>query len=60
MHSNSALPLHYRVSGVWGGHEGSFLLWCLMLGVWMLAWPGHAEARANLLADRLESTPSGR
>jgi cytochrome c-type biogenesis protein CcmF len=37
MHSNSALPLHYRVSGVWGGHEGSFLLWCLMLGVWMLA-----------------------
>jgi cytochrome c-type biogenesis protein CcmF len=36
-HSNSALPLHYRVSGVWGGHEGSFLLWCLMLGVWMLA-----------------------
>ncbi|HEX5768884.1 MAG TPA: heme lyase CcmF/NrfE family subunit, partial [Burkholderiales bacterium] len=37
MHSNSALPLHYRVSGVWGGHEGSFLLWCLMLAVWMLA-----------------------
>ena len=37
MHSNSALPLHYRVAGVWGGHEGSFLLWCLMLSVWMLA-----------------------
>ena len=37
MHSNSALPLHYRVSGVWGGHEGSFLLWCLMLGGWMFA-----------------------
>jgi cytochrome c-type biogenesis protein CcmF len=37
MHSNSALPLHYRVSGVWGGHEGSFLLWCLMLGAWMFA-----------------------
>ena len=36
-HSNSALPLHYRVSGVWGGHEGSFLLWCLMLAIWMLA-----------------------
>jgi cytochrome c-type biogenesis protein CcmF len=36
-HSNSALPLHYRVSGVWGGHEGSFLLWCLMLSVWMVA-----------------------
>ena len=37
MHSNSALPLHYRVSGVWGGHEGSFLLWCLMLSIWMVA-----------------------
>ncbi len=32
--SNSMLPLHYRISGVWGGHEGSILLWLLMLGVW--------------------------
>ena len=37
MHSNSALPTHYRFAGVWGGHEGSFLLWCLILGVWMVA-----------------------
>jgi cytochrome c-type biogenesis protein CcmF len=37
MHSNSQLPLQYRVSGVWGGHEGSLLLWTLMLGVWMTA-----------------------
>ncbi len=29
--SNSALPLHYRIAGVWGGHEGSLLLWLLML-----------------------------
>jgi len=43
-HSNSALPLHYRVAGVWGGHEGSLLLWTLMLGVWMTAaavFSGH-------------------
>jgi len=32
--SNSALPLAYRISGVWGGHEGSILLWILMLCVW--------------------------
>ncbi len=32
--SNSALPLAYRISGVWGGHEGSLLLWVLMLCVW--------------------------
>ena len=37
LNSNSALPLHYRVAGAWGGHEGSLLLWCLMLGVWMSA-----------------------
>jgi cytochrome c-type biogenesis protein CcmF len=36
-HSNSALPLLYRVAGVWGGHEGSLLLWILMLSIWMLA-----------------------
>ncbi|HEX6706452.1 MAG TPA: heme lyase CcmF/NrfE family subunit [Albitalea sp.] len=36
-HSNSALPLAYRIAGVWGGHEGSLLLWLLMLTGWMLA-----------------------
>lgn len=36
-HSNSALPLEYRIAGVWGGHEGSLLLWILMLTGWMLA-----------------------
>ncbi len=34
--SNSALPAAYRVTGVWGGHEGSILLWTLILGVWTL------------------------
>ncbi|MDR2165385.1 MAG: heme lyase CcmF/NrfE family subunit [Zoogloeaceae bacterium] len=33
-HSNSLLPLVYRVAGVWGGHEGSLLLWILMLSWW--------------------------
>jgi cytochrome c-type biogenesis protein CcmF len=36
-HSNSALPLQYRIAGVWGGHEGSLLLWLLMLNIWTLA-----------------------
>ena len=35
--SNSALPLQYRIAGVWGGHEGSLLLWVMMLSIWMLA-----------------------
>ena len=37
MNSNSALPLHFRVAASWGSHEGSLLLWCLMLGLWMSA-----------------------
>jgi cytochrome c-type biogenesis protein CcmF len=36
-HSNSKLPLEYRVAAVWGGHEGSLLLWTLILAGWTLA-----------------------
>ena len=32
--SNSRLPLIYLISGVWGGHEGSLLLWSLVLALW--------------------------
>ena len=35
--SNSALPLQYRIAAVWGGHEGSLLLWVLMLCGWIMA-----------------------
>ncbi|MDN3919146.1 heme lyase CcmF/NrfE family subunit [Roseateles violae] len=35
--SNRALPLAYRLAAVWGGHEGSLLLWLLMLGLWTVA-----------------------
>ncbi|HXF65185.1 MAG TPA: heme lyase CcmF/NrfE family subunit, partial [Burkholderiales bacterium] len=35
--SNSALPLAYRIAGVWGGHEGSLLLWVLILTAWTVA-----------------------
>jgi cytochrome c-type biogenesis protein CcmF len=36
-HSNSQLPAAYKFAAVWGGHEGSFLLWLLMLAGWTLA-----------------------
>ena len=35
--SNSRLPLHYRLAATWGSHEGSLLLWALMLGLWTVA-----------------------
>ncbi len=36
-HSNSQLPWIYKLSAVWGNHEGSLLLWGLILSAWSLA-----------------------
>jgi cytochrome c-type biogenesis protein CcmF len=36
-HSNSLLPWYYKFSAVWGAHEGSFLLWVLIMAGWTLA-----------------------
>ncbi len=35
--SNSRLPVYYRIAATWGAHEGSLLLWVLLLSVWTLA-----------------------
>jgi len=35
--SNSLLPDRYKISAVWGAHEGSFLLWVLIFSGWTLA-----------------------
>ena len=35
--SNSLLPLVYRYTAVWGAHEGSLLLWALILALWTAA-----------------------
>ena len=35
--SNSELPLAYRLAATWGSHEGSLLLWVLMLAGWTMA-----------------------
>lgn len=32
--SNTLLPYYYKISAVWGGHEGSLLLWVLVLSWW--------------------------
>jgi cytochrome c-type biogenesis protein CcmF len=36
-HSNSQLPIYFKLSAVWGGHEGSLLLWALILSGWTVA-----------------------
>ncbi|AGG34106.1 MAG: heme lyase CcmF/NrfE family subunit [Polynucleobacter sp.] len=33
-HSNSQMPVIYRLGAVWGGHEGSLLLWIFLLSTW--------------------------
>ncbi len=33
-HSNASLPFLYKISAVWSGHEGSLLLWILLLALW--------------------------
>jgi cytochrome c-type biogenesis protein CcmF len=53
--SNSLLPLHYRFTAVWGAHEGSQLLWVLVLALWTAAVALFsrglpAEFRARVLA----------
>ena len=55
--SNSQLPLQYRFAATWGSHEGSMLLWVLMLAVWTLAVvapeppPARRDGRARARRD---------
>lgn len=35
--SNTELPFHFRLAATWGSHEGSLLLWVLMLAGWSVA-----------------------
>ena len=36
-HSHTATPLMYKITGVWGNHEGSLLLWAMTLSIWTVA-----------------------
>ena len=51
--SNSALPLLYRVAAVWGGHEGSLMLWVLLLAVWTIAVTVSSRQLPQDLAARI-------
>ncbi len=37
LNSNTKLPAVYKITAIWGGHEGSMLLWVFTLAMWMLA-----------------------
>jgi len=51
--ANSALPLQYKISAVWGAHEGSLLLWVLMLGIWTFAVTIFSRSLPNIMVARV-------
>ena len=46
-HSNSALPLFYKFTAAWGGHEGSMLFWITVLAIWTLAVAAGSRVAAR-------------
>ncbi len=54
-HSNSQLPLIYKISGVWGGHEGSLLLWGLILAGWIAAVAIKTRGLPDIMSARVLS-----
>ena len=51
--SNSQLPLLYRIAAVWGGHEGSLLLWLLMQTGWAYAVSVFSKQLPDVMVARV-------
>ncbi len=51
--SNSLLPMAYRFTAVWGAHEGSLLLWALVLALWTAAVARFSQALPATVVARV-------
>ncbi|HMI73863.1 MAG TPA: cytochrome c biogenesis protein CcsA, partial [Steroidobacteraceae bacterium] len=51
--SNSQLPLFYKVAALWGAHEGSLLLWILILSIWSVAVAAFSRALPLSFSSRV-------
>ena len=51
-HSHSMKPFLYKISGVWGNHEGSILLWTLMLALYAALIPAFGKHLPKTLKAR--------
>jgi cytochrome c-type biogenesis protein CcmF len=51
--SNSDLPAMYQVAAVWGGHEGSLLLWVFLLNLWTIAVVAGSRNLPPFLSARI-------
>jgi len=56
--SNSSLPLVYKLSAFWGGHEGSLLLWIVILSCWSLGVALKSHSLPASLATNMQSVLS--
>lgn len=52
-HSNSQLPTIYRFGAVWGGHEGSLLLWIFLLSTWTFLVAQLSKALDEFMVARV-------
>ncbi|MEQ1621229.1 MAG: heme lyase CcmF/NrfE family subunit [Methylococcales bacterium] len=53
LNSNTHLPFIYRIAAVWGSHEGSLLLWVLILSIWTTAVAIFSKALPIELSARV-------
>ena len=51
--SNLELPWYYRIAAVWGAHEGSLLLWILILNIWTVALAAFSQQLPEVFAARV-------
>lgn len=51
--SSTTLPMLYRIGALWGGHEGSLLLWVFMLSLWTAAVALFASSTMSQLQGRV-------
>jgi cytochrome c-type biogenesis protein CcmF len=51
--SNLELPWYYRIAAVWGAHEGSLLLWIMILNVWTVALAAFSQKLPEVFASRV-------
>ncbi len=52
-HSQIALPTFYKVSAVWSAHEGSLLMWVLILSGWTLAVAMYSRSLPETFSSRV-------
>lgn len=54
-HSNSQLPIFFKIAAVWGGHEGSLLFWVFSLSVWTAAVAYFSKGLEEVFTARVLS-----